>query len=511
MIPFRTADSKERGFRSGSRFGSHTGFRGGSTGNIPGAGTAKAPSATAFNKNQSGFRPAPQVNPTQVFSNLITQAQNFVRPFAGKVGPRGATIQDVQQVAETGVAPVRPATRTPAPTAAPTVAPIDQSAVLSGMIGGPSPTFGQRYGGLSSGTQFDALVRGDYYNMDLARQMAQAEAERLAAPIEEQYAIDVDPTKVLGMAGRNLRGAEKILGTGTPTMIGRRTVNVGALQNLARQMAGGGTPTEQDMYAANMARMNAARGTGDFPIIQDQETGIVRPTTIEEQIAANASERARLIADPQRERDLRLFGATRAQELADAMNIPASEMMQRIAIEKYGYDPALAAGLFPVSENLDYQRMLMDAAIAEDMRNYGVDPGMTVAETILLTQGPEAMRQYQLQQADYAMNGTPTQQLSALKNEQEADDALFDEQARTEFGIDPGRVSGVDPDYMRSLLEDENFVTFFTQARNAIVDGADPLEEASRASADYARKSGDMLGATAMSKILASFDLQSFG
>ena len=497
MIPFRTADSKERGFRSGSRFGSQTGFRGGSTGNIPGAGTAKAPSATAFNKNQSGFRPAPQVNPTQVFSNLITQAQNFVRPLAGKVGPRGATIQDVQRVAETGVAPVRPAPRTPAPTVAPTVAPIDQSAVLSGMIGGPAPTFGQRYGGLSSGTQFEALVRGDYYNMDLARQMAQAEAERLAAPIEEQYALNLDPKRG-GLAGEKLQESSRILNQ--------------PLESLAREMAGGVRfrPPQEDLYGAAMARMNAVRGTGDY-MVPDEQTGQLRQATGREQILANAAQSVRPAAEAQRDRDMRLFGATRAQELADAMNVlTPSEMMQKIAVEKYGYDPALAAGLFPVSENLDYQQMQNDAYKAQIMQEYGFDPDATIAEIILFTQGPEALQQYQLQQADYAMNGTPTQQLSALKNEQEADDALFDEQARTEFGVDPGRVSGIDPDYMRSLLEDENFVTFFTQARNAIVDGADPLEEATRASEDYARASGDMLGATAMSKILASFDLQSF-
>lgn len=500
MMPFRTADSLDRPFNK-----NQGGFRGGSTGNTP-----SRPVAPAFNKNQSGFRPPPPVNPGRVFSKLIAEAQNIVRPKAGKVGPRGATIESLQSLAETGVAPARPTVRTPAP--APTVAPIDQSAVLSGMIGGPAPTFGEQYAGMPSASYFADLVRGDATNILVAQQMAQEEARRLAAPIEEQYAIDVDPTKALGLAGRNLREANKILGTGTPTRINGRTVKVGSMEELARQMAGGGTPTEQDYYAANMARINAVRGTGDFPLIRDETTGALRSTTGAEQIAANAAERARLVAEPQRDRDLRLFGATRAQELADAMNaFTPSELMQKIAVEKYGYDPALAAGLFPVSENLDYQQMQNDAYKAQIMQEYGFDPDASVAEIILYTQGPEALQQYQLQQAEYAMNGTPTQQLSALKNEKEADDALFDEEARIQYGIDPGRVNGVDPDYMRDLLEDENFVSIFTVARNAIVEGADPLEEASRAGADYAQATGDMLGATAMSRILASFDLQNVG
>lgn len=432
-----------------------------------------------------------------------------------RVGPGGATIQDVARVAGVIPAPVASAPETSTTPTAKTFQPpppkLDEREVLARMIGGPSPTYGEKYGGMPSASYFSDLVRGEAFNILAAQQMAQEEATRLAAPIQERYERDIDPTKALGLAGRNLRGAEKILGTGTPTRIGQQTVNTGALQALASQMAGGRAPTANDYYAANMARMNAVRGTGDFPLIPDQETGTVRPTTLAEQVAANAAESARLVAAPQRDRDLNLFGATAAQELADAMAVMSpSGLMQQIAIDRYGVDPALAAGLFPASEDMAYQELMKDALNAQLMQDYGVDVTETVAETILREYGVEGLRQYQAQQAEYAMNGTPTQQLSAEKNQQDAENALFDEEARVTFGVDPAKVNGIDPEFMRDLLSDVDFTTVLAQARNAIVDGTDPLEAASEYSDQYARDTGDMLGARALGEILASFDLQSF-
>lgn len=416
-----------------------------------------------------------------------------------RVGPGGTTMADVARVA--GVTSTTPS----APQ-------FDQRKLLANMIGGPSPVFGEQYGGMPSKSMFEDLIRGDFYNIDLARQMAQAEADRLAAPIEEQYAIDVDPTKALGMAGKNLREAQKILGTGTPTRINGTTVNVGSLEALARQMAGG-TPSAQDLYGANMARINAVRGTGDYMLIPDEVTGQLRPTTSAEQVAANAAKRAQLVAEPRRDLALQRSGATAAQELVNAMSVlTPSEMLQEIAINKYGVDPALAAGMFPVSENLAYQEMQNEAYKAQIMQESGFSPDDTVAEIILYNYGVDALREYQLQQAEYAMSGTPTQQLSALKNEQEAEDAIFDENARNVYGVDPGRVSGVDPQFMRDLLENQTFVDILTQARADIIqEDKDPLTVSTDRSTEYANATGDLLGAKALGQIIANFNLQTFG
>ena len=360
---------------------------------------------------------------------------------------------------------------------------IDPMQVYANLIGGPAPTFGQQYGGLSSASQFSDLVRGGAYNIKLAGELARQEAARLGQPAQETFQIQLDPWETGTLANRRLQENRRVANT--------------PLQALANQMAGG-TPTAQDLYGANMARMNAVRGTGDFG---------------KSQMDINAINMATPQAEAQLQQNLRASGALAREELANLIGgLSESEIMRRIAVEQYGYDPALAAGLFPVSEDLDYQLMMQDALRAQTIRETGIDPNETVAETILRTQGIEALNQYQLQQAEYAMNGTPTQQMSALRAEQEAQDALFDDEIRNTYGFDPGRVPNTDPEYVRDLIStNADFANQLNVARASIQDGDDPLDVAESVAVDYIETTNDFLGARVLKEIIASFDLSSIG
>jgi hypothetical protein len=131
---------------------------------------------------------------------------------------------------------------------------------------------------------------------------------------------------------------------------------------------------------------------------------------------------------------------------------------------------------------------------------------------ILAQYGLEGLAQYQDQQTRNALYGTPSQQLAAEQNQQDAANALFDEEVRTEYGFDPARVTNTDPDFVRQLVMNPVFTEIFDAARQNIRNGEDPFVISADAAKDYLRRSGgDDLGAQVIGKILASFDLNAFG
>lgn len=490
MSVYRTADELERAlrpvnvFRSGPTRPTAPSFRKSATPTRPTASTARPVSPRVAPAPFVATRPfnAEKTVPTQRFAEMLSRAESRLQP-STKVGPRGATLEAVQAVASGNVPVITNTANRPLPPREP----INQEELRAQMFGGPAPGYGQKYGGYPTASYFENAVRGEAMNILAAQQEVNAEAERQAQAIDEQYAFDMDPTRG-GVLGRKLQENRRIAST--------------PLQELASEMAGG-TPGYWDLYGANMARMNAARGAVGGTVV-DETTGQRRPATM----ADNARAMVQQELDQRRERDLRLFGVSRVQDIADSMAMyTPSELMQIIAVEKYGYDPALAAGLFPVSEDLDYQQTLQEARIADAIRQGATDPNSTVAETILDRYGVDALEQYKLQQAEYAMYGTPQQQLAAAQADQEANDALFDEESRTTFGIDPRNVGDFDANYVRDLLSNPTFTDYLIKARNDIVKGKDPLDASESAGKDYAKATGDMLGATALAEMLASFDL----
>jgi hypothetical protein len=447
--------------------------------------------ATTTSSGSTWNRPTarPTVQPVTV---RPTGQPSTPRPVGVKIGPGGTTINDLYRVASEGIPgwrPGQPVVSTPPPLAA--LPQLDEAAVLSGMIGGPETGYGKKYGGYPTAGYFQSAVEGAAYNRLLAGQMAAEQAANLAAPYQQDYVRETDVTNPYSTAGKTF--SANTATAKTPLGI------------LASKMAGA-IPNKQDMYAANMARMNAIRGAGDVY----GETG--QPLPIKEQIQQNAILSAQNLAQAQLEQGLRSSGADRYQQIADfVQGISPSDLMQQIAVQQYGYDPALAAGLFPISQDLAYQQMLNDAYNAQIMRDYGIDPNATTAEIVLRTQGPEGLATWQQQRANDALYGTPSEQRAALQDQIDAENADFDQKALTAYNFDPKKVSGADPDTVRTLLTNKAFTDALTQAERDILNGGDPLSISSNVAQQYAQSTKDIAGARILGEILASFDLSYFG
>jgi hypothetical protein len=380
--------------------------------------------------------------------------------------------------------------------------------------------------------------------------MAAREASRLAKPAQDQYLFDLDPTRG-GVASRQIAENRGILRAGEmrPVPLSEQAINriedkfdnadqreravaaarraaesrrvaVNPLASLAGEMAGG-TPSANDLYGAAMARMDVVRGRGDLPFVEDPETGMARifdpetgfdRTSIGDQLRYNALRQVTPNLQSALERELDSSGATRQQEIADAVaGILPSDFMQRVAVERLGYDPALAAGLFSANENLAYEQMLVNERNAESMRQ-GYDPNANEAERVLAEYGPEGLAQYQAQQAEYALYGTPSQQLAAQKNEQDAINAQADADIIADYGFDPNNVTNVEADQIRQLMTDPQFALFLEDGRERIVTGnEDALKVAQDIAEQYREVTNQTLGAEALRQILASFDLVTFG
>lgn len=441
------------------------------------------------------------------FSGLIQRAITSVTPKAPKQGPRGVTIDDVGAVAAGSVPGWRPGKPLPSAqqladarlNAGPA---FTQESVLPNLVGGPAPGYGQRYGGFKTGTEAEAQILGQAYNAKIAGQLAQEQADVLANQFETEYERLVNPQG--SAVQQTLANNQKITGT--------------SLGTLARQMAGGRTPSQQDYYGAHMAIQNALRGTGRYSPEKLSELGrefnLGRPLN---QAEANALEMVRRPAALNLQAGLQTSGALDAQDLANAINaLSVSDLAQRMAIQEYGYDPGMAAGIFTPEEDLNYEQAMYDAQKAQIMRdNPNANPDLTVAEMILQTYGVEGLQQYHAQQAEYALNGTPTQQLAAGQREQEARDALYDESVRQKYGFDPNEVPNIDAQVVRELTLNEDFTTLLDEARQKVLDGDSALDLASEYSQKYLEKSkesgmADNVGATAMGEIIASFDLSYF-
>ena len=434
--------------------------------------------------------PTPAQNPNlqralAAMQAIGAAASGAVRQGPVKQGPQGVTIDDVVRVAAGELTGWRPGQPLPSGERLEEARPasFDPVSIYGGVVGQPAPGYGSRYGGFKTATEFKNQVLGEAYNAKAVEALALEEAARLGGAYEDAYLRAINP-----------EGAAVTMTAKSNQALARSPLSV-----LAQQMSGvNRRPTAEDYYGASMARMNAIRGTGDYG---------------EQPMLANAIEMVRRPAEANLQAGLITSGAAKQYELADLIRaISPSDLARQIAVERYGQDPGMAAGVFEPTLDLEYENMMNDAYKAEIMRDYpGLDPNATTAEMILATQGPEALMQYQQQQAEYALYGTPTQQLAAEQRQIEAEEASFDDQIVNKYGFDPKEVSGVDATIVRDLASDETFLAIIDDARTRIEEGDDALNLASTIADEYLAQTGDNIGARALGEIIASFDVSFFG
>jgi len=405
--------------------------------------------------------------------------------------------------------------------------------LLSQIVGGPLPTYGQKYGGYPTQSQFETAVIGGLQPLSALQQLAATQAaqtqmeleqsamDRLAARSPEVRATRTRISDVLSRPIGGMTAVEDLAAAQARYAPGRtRLAEIGgelerpalvvsggereAMMEEARQLrnllpaaqpieasrAAASAQARQDAYARAMERRNAVAFAA--PLRDEQGRVIGQPTWTEV-----AQQQLR----PTVERELGAALEAQvvpSQQLAEDLNaINRAELAQRLAIERYGVDPALAAGLFGGAFDVE-QRLRESAA-------QGFIPDQSVETMILLTEGPAALQQYQRERLASAQ----AKQAEGLRTDEEAAfDLTIEQQTGVPVDVAAGDFSA---DEARRRLADPEFTKFLTVSREQLMTEPATTLEAKRNSArekavQYYEQTGDPVGAQILLNALLSFD-----
>lgn len=452
-----------------------------------------------------------------------------------RTGPGGVTIEDVRSAAGRGglTQSYRPRTL-----ARPQGMPSSAN-IVSEIIGGPLPTYGEKYGGYQTfGQQVDAIVGGLEPFRQVQNEASRLAAENLATLLAGQRFAPRSPQDYdrLRAEEASLRGvlSERL----TPQEPEFVAAPVGGLSDQENEL---------------MAAYREAIQFGSPELSDNQKRRalglIVRSIPAEEQQAADASKAAAYgnymarmnefaFRDPTEEqkaiaysrqgrkpsgylRDAyvptisyadiasqRLGTPLSGQALQETVQpfrnvatelaaIPRAELAQRLATEQYGMDPALAAGTF--GGEFERQQLLREAAAEGDY------PDQSIEEYIYMTQGPEAYDQYKANQIQLALD----KQAEGFRTvEEEAYD--LDLEQRT--GVNVDQAAG---DYSRAIarayLDNPEFVNFIAASQQNVL-GTEALTAEDKTNAirneslSYLEQTGDEVGAQILVNILESYE-----
>jgi len=451
---------------------------------------------------------------------------------APKIGPRGITIEDVVDVANNGLSKTGAATykSVSQPTA---TSPVDYAALLAG---GPAATYGQKYGGQPSGEYARQMILGAAMQAKSIGDLAALQASTNQQNLTSKFASDL------------LAGTNKLYPTYRAQfdqpMLDSNNRNV-QIQNL--------TPAISDLEARLAERKRYARrigayeqqrqGTGrEIDILQEdlrdtrRALGQVNPTgKTPEQLAAENKANAygaymtrmnmldpstggtipeMLRAGAQRQTATNLTPGLQAA-LAEQVtpyetvaqgfaNTPLSQFAQQIAVNRYGYDPALAAGLFDTSVDVQSLKDEADLFAAQNPQL-----NMSPAEIVYNQLGEEGLNQYLQQQAEQALMGSPSQQRTEAELAQDAANAPIDAELYSAYATAPGNVnSALNADVARQYMSDPNFLAQFQAGTTQVYDdmgkgisGADAVNAYMQ---NYLNTTGDPVSARILEELLSN-------
>jgi len=334
-----------------------------------------------------------------------------------KIGPRGTTIQDVMNVAQNGSQPVQPQyVYAPPSTQPPATTAVDYAALLAGQ---PAATYGQKYGGMPTAEYAKAMIIGGAQQRrsigELARLQAEQATQGLSTYYEPFLAEDFDANPI-NKPRYFLKDPVTSTNPYDPNQIGSTNKNTfGQIVN--NYLAQSDT---EEKFTPEMTR--------------DYNTQ-VQPY---EDLANNI------------------------------LSVPLSEYARQIAVQQYGYDPALAQGLF--DQGVDIQ------ALTDEQNLYGLqNPSLSYSpeERIFQQYGQEGLDLYNQQQAQTSLYGTPTEQ-TALEQQEfaEVDTNLFGVYAST-----PAEVYAENPDVAREYMADPTFLSEYQAGVTEIAGAGQGLQE----------------------------------
>lgn len=465
-----------------------------------------------------------------------------------RTGPGGVTIEDVRSAAGRGglTQSYRPRTL-----ARPQGMPSSAS-IVSEIIGGPLPTYGEKYGGYQTfGQQVDAIVGGLEPFRQVQNEASRLAAENLAtllsaqrfaprspqdydrlraeeASLRSAFAEPIDPTldarirlaqeteaRQQALADTEARLADLYY---QPEYSYVRRGREAAREDLrrlranqptaptsflAQRLAGAQTPEEarQEAYGRSMERMNEfafrdpteeQKAIAYSQQARDAQGNLINAYVPTISYADIASQRLGTPLSGQALQETVQPFRTVAAELAA---IPRAELAQRLATEQYGMDPALAAGTF--GGEFERQQSLREAA-AE-----GYYPDQSTEEYIYMTQGPEAYDQYKANQIQLALD----KQAEGFRTVEEE---AYDLELEQRTGVNVDQAAG---DYSRATarayLDNPEFVNFIAAGQQTVL-GTEALTAEDKRNAirnvsrSYLEQTGDGVGAQILLNILES-------
>jgi hypothetical protein len=185
-------------------------------------------------------------------------------------------------------------------------------------------------------------------------------------------------------------------------------------------------------------------------------------------------------------------------------NTPLSQFAQQIAVQQYGYDPALAAGLFDTSVDVQSLKDQADLFAAQNPQL-----NMSPTEIVYNQFGEEGLNQYLQQEAEQALYGTPSQQRTQEQIAQDAANAPIDAELYSVYATAPNMVnSAINADVARQYMSDPNFLAQFqtgtTKIYDAMSQGISGADAVNAYMQDYLNSTGDPVSARILEELLSN-------
>lgn len=384
-----------------------------------------------------------------------------------KIGPRGVTIDDVQNVATNGIRQTGAATYESAykPTTSPSA--FNPELLAAMMAGQPAPTYGQKYGGFPTQSMLNQAALGYSLGFQDVAKLAEEKASSLYAPIG--YRLDSD---IASADGYDLFAKEIAKGR--------------AKQSNIRSAFGENQPSAiMDLAGQQRAKAEA-----------DRQASIAK---------------YRSDADAQFTADYNTQVSPYEQLASTIRQTPVSQLARQALINQYGVDPGVARATFDEQTDLDYAKLQRDSELAAQ----GVDFSMNEAELIYNAGGLEALQFYQDEKAYNAMYGTPAEQAQAQQDLVDAQNAPIDAEIFNKFGVTPKEINA-DTETVRSLLTNPDFVLSWITPSLEMLESLDGKSRfttediAGRQAQAYLEQNPqDLVTARALAAIIAEFDFYS--
>lgn len=486
-----------------------------------------------------------------------------------KIGPRGVTIDDVQDVATNGLRQTGAATykSVSQPTA---TTPIDYAALLAG---GPAPTYGQKYGGQPSAEYGKQMILGAAMQAKSVGELAALQAATNRSQLESKFASDLlsgtnklyptyraqfskplvdestmtrnyrpsgmDQTaaaiadqerKLNSMYVYDFNGTRRLAMNSDP--LEAQALQASINENKQALSRAGYDPTtanrsqeeairqtainKQNAYDAYMNRMNmldltqpgSQPGTFTNLDVNRANRSFQGSPTVGQLLYKGATRQTAADLTPGLEAALAEQVTPYETVAKDFANIPLSQYAQQIAVNRYGYDPALAAGLFDTSVDVQSLKDQADLFAAQNPQL-----NMSPAEIVFNQFGEEGLNTYLQQQAEQALFGTGSQQRTEEQLAQDAANAPIDAELYSVYATAPSEVnSALNADVARQYMSDPNFLAQFqagtTKIYDAMSQGVSGADAVNSYVQNYLNETGDPVTARILEELLSNI---SFG